>query len=150
MPYLRPLQLVLSLAIVLLGGCSASGVEPIASPPINVEGVYQSTEAVGPLGRLTLALRLRGESVRVYRATLNSTDTPTLAESTGIGTLGNDHLILNFDVRTEGDYFFQGTVANSGSAIDSIAGTFLFPGQTEELPVTFEYTGVLPPEEEEQ
>jgi hypothetical protein len=139
-----------ALCSVALSACTSGSAEIIESPPISVEGMYESSEDVGPLGKLTMELRLRPNAARSYRAVLLSQSSAGFDESIGGGTLGNDHLILNFDIRAEGDFFFQGFVENEGEAIDSISGTFLFPGQVEELPVTFEYTGELPPLEPEE
>jgi len=60
----------------------------------------------------------------------------------GIGTLGDLHLILNFDRGESSDFYYEGMVVLTpqeakGLAIGDIDGQFVFPDQEETLPVVF-------------
>jgi hypothetical protein len=104
-------------------------------------GNYRSLDEVGPLGHLRLNLIRRAETETVYDATLSGEASSDFGESEGVGTLGNEHLILNFDRGLESDFYFQGNIVLSGEAVNSINGTFVFPDQAEQLAVEFAYAG---------
>lgn len=91
---------------------------------------------MGSLGTLALELE-RVEDSRVFNATLSSRDDADAGESIGVGTLGNEHLILNFDRGLLSDYYFEGDVALEGTAVARLEGQFIFPDQPEPLPVVF-------------
>ncbi len=132
-----------------LSACSGTRPQELRGDILVVSGLYRSQEEVGALGRLTLNLLRREDTFTIYDATLSGDAGGDLGEDDGVGTLGNSHLILNFDRGTTDDYYFQGTVTMDGDLPDQMVGTFVFPDQTEQLSVTFDYTGeALPPPEE--
>jgi hypothetical protein len=103
---------------------------------------------VGDLGQLQLVIRKRLKAVRVYNAELTS-DQLEVEQSDGVGTLGNAHLVVNFDIGASDDFYFQGDIQQDESgAVTGLSGTFIFPGQEEQLPVVFNWISE-PPEEEE-
>ena len=95
--------------------------------------MYRARRAAGA-GRLQLAQR---PGTRIYDARLTSLNSNDLGRSDGIGTLGNLHLILDFDRGTTADFYFEGNVQASGDVITGIAGQFVFADQRETLPVSF-------------
>ncbi len=105
---------------------------------------------MGDLGNLELTIRKRENSLRTFEATLHS-DNLEVADSFARGTLGNLHLILNFEIGAVDDYYFQGFVQqDGGGAITGLSGSFIFPTQDEQLAVAFTRTGDAPPLEEEE
>ncbi|MCC7477568.1 hypothetical protein IT575_03835 [bacterium] len=145
----RTVLLLALLACAGLSACSGQRTPELQSPVLVVSGLFVSQEEVGPLGRLTLNLLRREDTFTIYDATLSGEEGGELGEDDGVGTLGNSHLILNFDRGTTDDYYFQGQVSMDGDLPDTLVGTFVFPDQTEQLSVTFDYTGPAIPEPEE-
>lgn len=145
----RTVLLLALLACAALSACSGQRTPELQSPVLVVSGLFISQEEVGPLGRLTLNLLRREDTFTIYDATLSGEEGGELGEDDGVGTLGNSHLILNFDRGTTDDYYFQGQVSMDGELPDQLVGTFVFPDQTEQLSVTFDYTGPAIPEPEE-
>jgi hypothetical protein len=134
--------------LLLLAGCTSS-TDLTLTAPLDIDGVYASTAEVGALGEVELTLRKRVNSTRGFNATLHSANA-AIEDSSGRGTLGNLHLILNFEIGQTDDYYFQGDIVlDGGGAVTGITGTFIFPGQPEQLPVEFTRTGDAPPLEEE-
>jgi hypothetical protein len=134
---------LLSLALIALSaGCQGS--EFVVGPVMDVidlTGRYTSTEEIGALGLLILDIE-RVEETRVFRAQVSGALVGEVEPSNGIGTLGDLHLILNFDRGESSDFYYEGMVVLTpqeaeGLAIGNIAGQFVFPGQAETLPVVF-------------
>lgn len=125
--------------LLLLAGCGSSSFNiNIETPPLNAEGQYTSADTGGPLGRLSLELSLRENAVRTYDATLTSLDDPQFGESEGVGTVGNQHIILNFDPGANVDYYFEGTfVLDNDGLVSGIEGSFIWPDQDERLSASF-------------
>jgi hypothetical protein len=136
---MRSLTLLCAVLFTLpLSGCGGQDFRvDIDTPPHNAEGVYTSGDTGGPLGRLRLELTLRENALRTYDATLSSLDDPRFGESTGVGTVGNEHIILNFDPGDPTDYYFEGALALTGGAVSGIEGRFVWPDQTENLSAVF-------------
>ncbi len=45
----------------------------------------------------------------------------------GIGTLADDHLILNFDRGKESDFYFESTISEDSEGFIELDGMFVFP-----------------------
>jgi len=137
---------LLLLIAATLASCTSSA-DLALSDPLPIDGLYRSAGSVGDLGQLQLVVRKRTGSVRVFNAELTS-DQLTVAPSDGRGTLGNQHLVLNFDIGQTDDYYFQGNVEqDSAGTVTGLTGTFIFPGQPEQLPVEFTWISTPPAEE---
>ncbi|MCH7472178.1 hypothetical protein IIA79_04420 [bacterium] len=121
----------------LAAACSPQFDIGVDFPPHELSGTYLSDEQVGVLGILLLELERVPGSTRVYKATLAGLNGGELGGSEGIGTLGNEHLILNFNPGSDLDYYLELTVELDGSSISTMSGTFIFPDQKEPLEVTF-------------
>jgi hypothetical protein len=140
--------LALAALLTSLAGCSSSA-DLALTDPLPIDGVYRSNGNVGELGRLDLTVRKRVGGIRVFNAELTSDDLEIEA-STGRGTLGNLHLVLNFDIGAVDDFYFEGQVQqDSGGAVTGLVGNFIFPNQSEQLPVQFDWVSAPPPLEEE-
>lgn len=133
---------------LLLAGVSGCGnavtVDPRTLPAAEISGEWDSALDVGALGKLHLELTRR-EQTRIYDATLNGSAAPGLGESEGVGTLADGHLILDFGPGETDEYYFEGDLSTSGSTVTGIDGQLVFPDQAQTLPVSFSYTGALPP-----
>lgn len=125
--------------LLLLSGCSSSGFNiGIDAPPLNAEGFYTSADTGGPLGRLRLELTLFENAARTYDAVLTSLDDPQFGESVGVGTVGNQHIILNFDPGDAVDYYYEGSfVLDNAGLVSGIEGSFIWPDQDERLDANF-------------
>lgn len=124
-----------------LAACAGQRTPVAESPVLVVSGLYESDVEVGPLGRLQLNLVRRNNTQTIYDAKLSGISGADFGSSTGVGTIGNEHLILNFDRGKESDFYFQGMAQLSGETVTGIDGSFVFPDQTEQLTVHFNYTG---------
>jgi len=124
------------IAACLAAGCSSDWPMALSWPPHVIAGTYWSEQAVGALGTLALSLE-RVEHSRVFDAVMTSRDDEELGESEGIGTLGNEHLILNFDRGKLDDYYFEGSVVRDGEIVLRIEGQFIFPDRSQTVPVVF-------------
>lgn len=140
-------RLFAALLLAALTACSSS-FDLALSEPLDIDGTYRSTSSVGALGTLEMVVRKRTRSIRVFEAELSGPEL-AISPSEGVGTLGNDHLVLNFEIGAVDDFYFQGFVQQDGSAISGLNGSFIFPGQDEDLAVEFERTGDAPPLEDE-
>ncbi|MCB1216198.1 hypothetical protein KDL44_02325 [bacterium] len=128
--------LLLFLLLTVLS-CSGGGdfVDPRLLQATEISGTYRSDSTVGVLGVLRLELA-RVEQSRVYAARLSGDDPEAFGSADGIGTLADGHLVLHFDRGEEFDYFFEGDVLGAEGA-SSISGEFIFPDQSDMLPVSF-------------
>jgi hypothetical protein len=137
---------LLLLVCLALASCTPSA-DLTLSDPLPIDGVYRSTGSVGDLGQLQLVIRKRIRAVRVFNAELSS-DKLEVETSPGRGTLGNQHLVLNFDIGQTDDFYFQGDVQqDSAGTITGLSGSFIFPGQPEQLPVQFTWVSAPPVED---
>jgi len=134
---------LLSLVLITMhAGCQGSSF--VVGPTmevIDLTGRYTSTEEIGVLGLLTMDIE-RMEETRVFRAQVSGALVGEVEPSNGIGTLGDLHLILNFDRGELSDFYYEGMVVLTpqeaeGLAIGDINGQFVFPDQAETLPVVF-------------
>lgn len=126
--------------ILLTGGCSSSDFTVGTQLPwVDISGMYVSDEAVGALGYLNLELE-RFEDTEYFTAIMTGSKLGDETGSTGAGTLGDLHLIIDFDIGMATDYYFEGMVELSGDAAVSISGQFVFPDQQEMLPAVFSPT----------
>lgn len=125
--------------LLLLAGCTGSNfIIDITTPPLNAEGHYTSTDTGGRLGHLSLDLTLREGAIRTYDAVLGSLDDPQFGQSEGVGTVGNQHIILNFDPGSNVDYYFEGTFTlDNAGLVSGIEGSFIWPDQQERLDASF-------------
>jgi len=123
-----------------LAGCQQMGVAPDETPPRNILGDYESTEAVGPLGLISLHIEWNQAAHR-YKAVLASLDEGGFGENTGFGTYGGTHLVLNFFTNRNAEnfyyYWLQAQVSPETGPVTAITGTFVFPDQEQQLDVTF-------------
>jgi hypothetical protein len=139
------LALVAACLLAVLAGCGNSvAVDPRTLPAAEISGQWDSALNVGTLGKLHLELTRREQS-RVYDAELTSQNLPGLGESLGVGTLADQHLILDFGPGETDEYYFEGNLVTSGTTITGLDGQLVFPDQQETLAVSFNYTGPLPP-----
>jgi hypothetical protein len=111
-------------------------VEPRTLAASEIEGTYRSSDQAGVLGILELGL-VRLESSRVYTAVLSGKNPEEFGTSEGIGTLADDHLVLNFDRGLNSDFYFEAKVTLNDAGDPVITGEFIFPDQKEQLPVEF-------------
>ena len=146
----KSLILLFVLCSVLLSGCSTSeSWNPTPQLPlIDVSGRYSSSDIAG-VGEVELILRY-DEDGGFFRAEMSRRINGGDGESIGVGTIGDDHLILNFDRRLDTDYYFAGNVALDGAAVDTIDGNFILPTGNGSIPAVFTYLGEAPPPEEEE
>lgn len=126
----------ITLAACLAASCSSGYPMALSWPPHVIAGTYWSGQAVGALGTLELKL-VRDDHTRVFNAELTSRDDAALGLSEGVGTLGNEHLILNFDRGRLSDYYFEGDVVLDGATVLRIEGQFIFPDHSPTTPVVF-------------
>ena len=142
------LRIALLLGIcIALASCTSSA-DLTLDTPLPIDGLYRSVSNVGELGRLDMVVRKRENSIRVFEAELSS-DQLEVDNSIGRGTLGNLHLVLNFDIGATDDFYFEGNVQQDGSGeVTGISGNFIFPAQEEQLPVEFAWVSEPPDEEE--
>ena len=124
-------------SVVWLSGCSSADFAVgISRLDYNLAGSFVSEDPVGELGRLSLELTQREDTV-VFEAALSAEGSDELGYSEGIGTVGNGHLVLNFDRNLETDYYFEGTVEVTGDEATAINGNLVFPDLANPLPVRF-------------
>lgn len=135
----RILAALLLAALGLAAGCTSGSDYRIGidSPALYAGGEYVSGDTGGSLGHLTLTLVLREGAQRTYDANLTSQDKPDFGESVGVGTVGNEHIILNFDRGKDTDYYFEGQLVLTGVSVTGISGQFVFPDLEETLPAEF-------------
>jgi len=105
-------------------------------PWFDLTGRYASTTEIGALGILTLELE-RYEDTAYFSAALSGSAAAELEPVHGAGTLGDYHLILDFDIGVRSDYYFEGDVTVTEGRVESIDGQFVFPDQEEMLAATF-------------
>jgi hypothetical protein len=117
-------------ALLLLAGCGGGAAWDTEVLPWihDVEGTYQARTVVGDWGVVVLQLE-RQERSRVYKATLANPHLDFFRTRKGIGTLANDHLILNFDTGYTDDFYFEGDVVQQDDIVQGLAGQFIFPDQ---------------------
>ena len=132
--------LLAAAALALAGGCSSSDFTVGTQLPwVDLSGVYVSDEAVGALGFLSLSLE-RFEDTEYFTAIMTGSQLGDENGSGGAGTLGDLHLIIDFDIGFATDYYFEGMVEISGDRVVAIDGQFVFPDQQEMLPAVFSPT----------
>ncbi len=137
-------QLLIALLAVavlaLLGGCSSSGFTVGTQLPwVDIGGMYVSDQEVGALGYINLELE-RFEDTEYFSAVMAGSKLGDETGSTGAATLGDLHLIINFDIGFASDYYYEGMVELAGEQVVSIDGQFVFPDQQETLPAMFSPT----------
>lgn len=120
----------------LAAGCSSDWEPAPVIPWYDLSGRYVSSAEVGGLGDLTIVIE-RLEDSQVFAIELTGTELTELEPVDGLGTLGDNHVIMDFDIGQDSDYYFEGTVTRVGEVIDSISGQFIWPDQAETLLVTF-------------
>lgn len=85
-----------------------------------------------------MQLRLvRLENTRVYRAVLSGANPQEFGTVEGIGTLADDHLVLNFDRGLKSEFYFEADVTPTAPGEATLTGDFIFPDQREQLQVEF-------------
>jgi hypothetical protein len=137
---LRSVSFTLAAALALLTatGCSSGQrAKGLGDVLYDVAGEYTSTETIGSLGHVHLHLEHVEDTQTVYRAELSSEDNPDLGVSKGVGTIGADHVILNFDRGQQTDYYFQGFVQLYNDNVVGIDGTFIEPDLNSPVAVLF-------------
>jgi len=123
-------------ALLAATGCSGSEEVLAAGEPFDVSGVYRSTETIGELGFVWMEIVMVRPNL-TFKAVVSSAI--ELGEfSQGVGTVGGDHLILNFDRGKTTDYYYEGMFETNGNQVARIDGRFIFPDLAEDLPVEFE------------
>jgi hypothetical protein len=133
----RRIGILIAVLLVLAGGCSTSGFTIGTQLPwVDISGMYVSDEEVGALGFLSLELE-RFEDTEYFTAIMTGSQLGDEDGSTGAATLGDLHLIIDFNIGLASDYYFEGLVEMSGEEVVAIDGQFVFPDQQEMLPVAF-------------
>ena len=96
-----------------------------------------ATQELANLGIVTLEINIV-EELGTFKAWVTATETEGISE--GIGTVGDNHLILNFDRGLNSDFYFEGTFETLalGNIVTRIDGRFIFPDRADPLPVVFE------------
>jgi hypothetical protein len=124
--------LALAAALALAGCGGGGGVwDPTVLPWIHdIEGTYQADDLVGDWGRVALQLERVNRS-RLYNATLANPLFDFFRTRDGLGTLANDHLIINFDTGLDSDFYFEGDVIIENDTVLGLTGQFIFPDQAE-------------------
>lgn len=131
------LILVLGIAALGLTSCASSTYRAgLTEPWLDMTGRYVSTAEIGELGIVMLELE-RFEDTEIFSASMTGSAVPDLEPGRGAGTIGDFHLILDFNIGFSSDYYFEGDVSLSSGSVESIAGQFIFPDSVETLPVTF-------------
>lgn len=105
-------------------------------PWFDLSGRYVSTDEIGALGILMLELE-RFEDTEIFTAEITGSAAEELEPARGAGTLGDYHVIFDFDIGTKADYYFEGLVTLANDQVEKIEGQFVFPDQEEVLPATF-------------
>jgi hypothetical protein len=130
--------LLAALGAALMGCGGGNSWDPEVLPWIHdIQGTYQAREIVGEWGRVALQLERINHS-RAYDATLANPQFEMFRTRAGIGTLANDHVILNFDTGLDSDFYFEGDVVIEGDLVRGLSGQFVFPDQEQTLPVVFD------------
>lgn len=122
--------------VALASSCSSSFTVGVTEPFIDLSGIYRTASAVGSMGELQLRLE-RIEDTTWFDALVESDLGSEINTSIGFLTLGDRHVVINFDRGLLSDYYFEGTVVMDGSEVDSLEGQFVFPDMEETLAVTF-------------
>ena len=120
----------------LVAGCSSDWEPGPVIEWYDISGRYVSEAEVGGLGTLTIVVELV-EDTHVFAIELTGTGLAELEPVEGVSTLGDNHVIMDFELGSDSDYYFEGTVTRVGEVIESISGQFIWPDQAETLLVTF-------------
>lgn len=136
----RRIGILIGALLALVGGCSSSDFTVGTQLPwVDLTGMYVSDEAVGALGFINLSLE-RFEDTEYFTAIMTGSQLGDEQGSGGAGTLGDLHLIIDFDIGLATDYYFEGMVEMAGDQVVAIDGQFVFPDQQEMLPAVFSPT----------
>lgn len=131
------LFLALAQAACAIAGCTSSTYQAgLTEPWLDMSGRYVSTAEIGNLGIVMLELE-RYEDTEVFSASMTGSAVPELEPGRGAGTIGDLHLILDFNIGFSSDYYFEGLVTQTNGVVESFSGQFLFPDEQDVLPVTF-------------
>jgi hypothetical protein len=135
---MRVLLWVILPALLFLLGCSDSGFD--TTPQIlfgDISGLYAADVNQRGLGRLAMTLERVEETRTVYTAEMTNIvgDEEIMLEA--IGTLTDDHLILNFDRGVDSDFYFESQVEEMVDGFIELDGRFIFPDFEETLPAVF-------------
>jgi hypothetical protein len=142
-------SLMLISALALSGCTSSTAWNPgPVLPLLDVSGRYSSSNISG-VGVVELILRY-DEDGGFFRAEMSERINGGEGESVGVGTIGDSHLIINFDRRLPTDFYFAGNVTVDSDSVDTLDGNFILPSGNGSLPVVFTYLGAAPPPAEEE
>jgi hypothetical protein len=73
----------------------------------------------------------------VYTAEMTNIADGTETMLEGIGTVLDDHLILNFDRGKDSDFYFESRVLEDGDGFIELDGQFVFPDSAETVAAVF-------------
>ena len=135
---MRVLLCAILLALVSVLGCSDSGFD--TTPRIlysDISGIYGADVNGRGLGRLAMTLERVEETRTVYSAEMINIINGEERMLEGIGTLTNDHLILNFDRGNNSDFYFESKVEEVSDGFLELDGQFIFPDSADSLPALF-------------
>jgi len=131
--------LLAALFVLLL--CSACSSSTFDDPPhilfADISGVYGADVEQRGLGRLAMSLELVEDTRTVYKAELTNLVDGEQLKLEAIGTLADDHLILNFDRGKTTDFYFESKVSESSEGLYELNGQFIFPDAPPNVPVVF-------------
>lgn len=119
-------------------GCSDSGFDK--TPRIlfeNLSGVYGADVQQQGLGRLVMTLENVEDTRTVYTAEMTNLVDGAETMLEGIGTVADDHLILNFDRGKDSDFYFESSVLEDGNGFIELDGQFVFPDSAQAVSAKF-------------
>ncbi len=123
--------------LLLLNACN-SDFSPVPTPEtLELTGRYHSSEPFGSLGTITMQIEY-SEDVFPYYVWLAGVEEED-GLSFGIATIGDRHVILNFDRGLNSDFYFEGDVEVTDGQVEVITGMFVFPDNSESRPITFNF-----------
>lgn len=135
------IALLCALAVAgLLAGCGGGNEWDLEVLPWihDIEGTYQAREPVADWGRIVLRLERVNRS-RAYDGALYNPAEEGFGVREGIGTLANDHFIVNLDEGAPKDFYFEGgVVVDENENVLGLSGRFIIPDEEGYLPVEFD------------
>jgi len=126
------------LLLVAAVSCSSDFVVGVADPPLELSGFYAASEVIGELGLVVMELQ-RVEDTSIYRVGMIDCREEDPEVIGGAGTVGDKHLILNFNPGSDPDFYFEGAVILNAGLLAGLEGQFVFPDRAETLRASFQW-----------
>lgn len=125
---MRYALVVLLSAVVFCCSCSNTPYDDPAHIIFSdISGVYGADVEQHGLGRLAMTIELLENARTVYKAEITNLVGDTQTKLEGIGTLADDHLILNFDRGKTTDFYYESKVTSVGEGSYELNGQFIYP-----------------------